>query len=695
MTGSSLSHSLQGSALRVLARHCPSTASQEWDDAVAALVRASSQPLSPRAAWRSLSSSDPPALAGAARVAYLVSQLADLPAHNASARQFWCDASAAACAAQALEGEVAKSPQAAGAAMAWARSLHLDRAAVLRVAHTGSLVCDQVPTRSSLSVPSAVVSLDAALAQGRAEDPAEDADDGTAATTNGLPVVQLRSVLLEADALASAVPFPAATAVVLGRLAQAEHLKFARQMFHATAPRLVAAAWGSRPRVHPWSKGGLRAVQDLGQQLQAEGRLRRPLAHAPAVAAAFVRGLVHHGRLAEAEQVHFAQRGQAANATLAALLPAVAASGQVQHMGYLLGDGARVGTRAPADAPQWLLHASSVANDDSAPAAEAATCPEEHSGGGGSPSIETEAQVLQRHMQAEADALAQGATVLRALGAHPSTSAQGSVAAAAHNSHRRRGVEWAQGGEGGASSPQLQRLLQLRSAYCRLLAAGCRPSLQLEQHLASLALQLCAAASSAAQQGARPTTQPEAAWRLARESLLSIQDTFATPSQDRASSQLYSSALHAMRSPWWFVGDPSLGSAHGAMLVDALCAAPEQLALLGESLALSRRVAAARSEDASRVARRVAAGLKQAQVPLMAVEERLKVVRARTAESGSPALLQAAAPWLKVRSAAHTARRAVADLRAAAAEDHAVRAAARPLRGSLSHIERLLDAVVP
>ena len=79
----------------------------------------------------------------------------------------------------------------------------------------------------------------------------------------------------------------------------------------------------------------------------------------------------------------------------------------------------------------------------------------------------------------------------------------------------------------------------------------------------------------------------------------------------------------------------------------------------------------------------------------MAVEERLKVVRMRTDYADSPVLLQSAAPWRKVRGAALAVRRAVANLRAVAAEEHAVRAAARPLRGSLAHIDKLLDAILP
>jgi len=700
-SGTRLSHALQGQLLITLARQHPTQHQAEWARAVIAVLHGSIQPLSPKGAWRCLHTPKQGSLpAAAARdIVSLAAQHADVSTLSNSARQFWCDASAAACVEAVLSALPPDSEASAGPLMAWARSLHFDRLATLRVAANGTVVCEYTPGDTEHGVPSAVVSLDLALAAGAEEGGLQEgpARGSPAAAGGALPVVQLRTVLLESDALARAVPFPGTTAAVAARLLAAGHLKFARQLFHATAPRLVAAAWGNRPRVHPWGKGGLRAVQDLGQALQQEGRLRRHLAHAPPVAAAYVRGLVLQGRLAEAEQVHFAQRGQAANATLAALLPAVASSGQVQHMAYLLGDGARVGTSAPATAAEWLLDATCAQAHDAACSTDGSDQAAGPPGGAESataaslqPLACVEQQLLQRQMQAEHDALAQGQGILRALGSTAVRAGSGIVSAAAHSSHGRRGVAWRE--SMAEESLPMQRLLQLRAAYSRLLAAGCSPSLRLEQHLAGLAVELGTAASSCAQAGAPTSVQPEAAWRLVQESLRSLQDTF--PREDRSTVQQYQAALQAVRSPWWFAGDQSLQHAHGRVLGDALCAAPEQLHLVAHSCGLSQRMASSRSEDAPRQARRVAAGLRQLQVPVMAIEERLKVAHARAGEAGSPLLLQAAAPWRRVQEAALAARRAVADLRAAAAHEHTVRQAARPLRGSLSHIEQLLSKVL-
>ncbi len=704
-SGSRLSHSLQSRLVPLLAAMGePITNTSHWREAVGQVVLASAQPLSPKALWRCLHPAAPrgrsphlpmpPPQHTAEQMVLIAAEQLDISAIKCPARQVWCDASAAACARALLGGmSGGLSGDTAGVVMQWLRALHFGKAALLRVNSAGSgLLCEQSAAHTAHGVPASVIALDSALARG-----AEEAVEGGAGAEDAqeiaqLPVVQLRALLLEADALADAVPFPEATAVVLAALLRGGHLKFARQLFHATAPRLVAACWGARPRVHPWGRSGLQDVQRLSSALQREGQMRRPLAHAPAVAAAYVAGLVQQGKLAEAEQVHFAQRGQAASATLAALLPAVAVSGQVQHFAYLVGDGARVGTRAPAQASEWLFSAV-TADDMGAPPAATDAAQENAPPPPVSTAASVDRQVLLRQLQAELDSLNAGYGTLSVLGLCKAAVASGpGAAAAAHLCHAHRGSVRQSMVASAAATADLQRIQQLRAAYSRLLAAGCEPSWRLEEHLCREATRLCVEGSQHSQAGTPPAAQPEACWRLLQESLLSLQDTF--PQQNRVTARIYGAALGAIRTPWWFVGDPSLQLARGQLLADALVIAPQQLQVVADALVLSKRLAEARSDDSVRCARRVAAGLKLAQVPLMALEERLKVVCARAEDSETPLQVRAAAPWLAVQRAASEVRRSVADLRAVAAHEHAARQAARPLRNTLRHIERAVQGVL-
>jgi hypothetical protein len=215
----------------------------------------------------------------------------------------------------------------------------------------------------------------------------------------------------------------------------------------------------------------------------------------------------------------------------------------------------------------------------------------------------------------------------------------------------------------------------------------------LEVHLSTEAVQLLGESSAATANEGVHEHQPEACWRLAQELLSSLQDTF--PEQDRSSGLLYRRALQAVRFPWWFVGDNALHLARGEALADALASAPLQLRLIADALSLSRRLAVARSGDAPRAVRRATAGLSAAQVPLMAIEERLKVAHARAQLQGSPLMLSSAAPWNRVQAELTNVRRAVADLRSHGAAEHSVRSAARPLRASLEHMEKLVAHVLP
>lgn len=504
-------------------------------------------------------------------------------------------------------------PEPAADIMALLRSLHQGRPARLAsMATEGVVGVESAPGRAS-GVPRAVRVLGQAA---QPEGPAEAASP-------------LRNVLVESQRVASAVWLPTATATAIAALASRGHLSFARRVFIATAPRVVASAWASRPRKQPWAAGHARDMLRWLQGQQRANALRRPLAHAPLPTAAFVHALLMGGRASEAEFVHFQQRGAAATASLACLLPAVAGQGDLGHLEYLLGDGARVGTRLPKDAPACVLAAmQALAPHRSAPSAAGPPRSSPASG---------------RQHAAAVQAQAGGSTLLADLAGVdlPPPEPTHSVAVADMHVWRRP-----------APAPHLAHAHRMRRVYNRLLAAGCAPYPRFDIAL----LDACHGAVQAASTGAT-CDHLAAAWATALSACQSCQGHLHSQPWSMADAWLRLLKLH-VRLP-----DTPSDDVDVRVLV---CG--HRLHLVGEALAWAGEVvgglqASGRSWVQPRAAQRWAASLATAALDAVQGEVLPMLQDAEgCVTADTPALA-----WRRVQGGAHLAHAAVEQLLATGA----------------------------